>query len=395
MLVGREGGRQGNYYFRPMFIGQSDGSSRTDESQERLSQAFDMDEFPPLPKKREAWYDEKRDIFPEITARFHEKRQTLNEALEEKKKGIKGRTQHEYEGVEWHTLEPANLLIRLNTNMDEGLAEVEASQCVLCQLNQLLTLVARRLALNGQNLLKPKQQNKLWVCIKYLFSGFGLLLWPASLMCFLAWKPLGDPHPGMFFCLFCALSLFLTFYIVPFLLDSNNLLLAIILQAIIWLNIIFSVVQDWTSGRVMKGISKMMPQEARVLRGGCVKVIPAAQLVAGDVVELTLGCRVPADLRLLVVDQLSLDCSMITGESDPVHCVLQEPSDSFLHAKNIAFMGTSCVEGRGTGVVVATGANTLLGSITNTVSSSSSATTPLIRDIRIYIAFVVRFFCLF
>lgn len=117
--------------------------------------------------------------------------------------------------------------------------------------------------------------------------------------------------------------------------------------------------------------------------------------MAGDVVELTLGCRVPADLRLLVVDQLSLDCSMITGESDPVHCVLQEPSDSFLHAKNIAFMGTSCVEGRGTGVVVATGANTLLGSITNTVSSSSSATTPLIRDIRIYIAFVVRFFCLF
>jgi sodium/potassium-transporting ATPase subunit alpha len=80
----------------------------------------------------------------------------------------------------------------------------------------------------------------------------------------------------------------------------------------------------------MKTISKMLPQEATVVRDGVVKVVRLDNLVRGDIVELKMGNRVPADMRLLQIEGLKVDNSMLTGESNPIKCTLHSTSNNFM-----------------------------------------------------------------
>ena len=153
---------------------------------------------------------------------------------------------------------------------------------------------AETLAKNGPNLLAPPQSHYIRKILGYLFGGFCSLLWIGSLICFLAWKPIGQPP------------------------DPTNLGLAILLLLVIALQAAFEAFQDWSSSKVMKSIKGMMAADATVIRDGAEVKIPAENLVVGDLILLTYGNKVPADLRLIESMDLKFDRAMLTGESEAV-----------------------------------------------------------------------------
>ncbi len=111
--------------------------------------------------------------------------------------------------------------------------------------------------------------------------------------------------------------------------------------------------------------------------------IDSAHLVPGDLVALAAGDKVPADIRLVAVDELRVDESALTGESLPVDKVaLPIPFDTVLADRlNMAYSGSLAVAGVSSGIVVATGADTELGLIHRLVGATSPITTPLTRRI--------------
>ena len=122
--------------------------------------------------------------------------------------------------------------------------------------------------------------------------------------------------------------------------------------------------QEYRSEKAVEKLGKYISFTAKVIRKGERRVVDSRELVPGDIVLLGIGDVVPADMRLLRIDELSIDESSLTGEAYPVQKVSSEISSEAppMHdLKNIAFMGTYVREGQGIGVVVATGKDTYLG----------------------------------
>lgn len=139
--------------------------------------------------------------------------------------------------------------------------------------------------------------------------------------------------------------------------------LAIALVVVTLFNVAATIYSDYSSSAVMKSIKSMMSATTTVIRDGQTTQIPTEDIVPGDIVVLSLGERVPADLRVVSVHGLRVDQSILTGESEPVALRTKQTSDNYLESKNITFCGASVVEGSGVGLVVATGSQTMMGSI--------------------------------
>ena len=110
--------------------------------------------------------------------------------------------------------------------------------------------------------------------------------------------------------------------------------------------------------------------------------VPARELVPGDIVLLETGDIVPADLRLLQVNQLEIEESALTGESLPVKKsgdIVFEEKTGLGDRKNMAYMGTTVTRGKGLGVVVATGMETEMGLIAGLIQKVQEEQTPLQR----------------
>jgi len=138
----------------------------------------------------------------------------------------------------------------------------------------------------------------------------------------------------------------------------------IIILVIVTINGALGFFQEYRSEKAVERLGKYITFTAKVIRGGEKKVINTRELVPGDIVMLGNGDVVPADLRLLNVDELSIDESSLTGESYPAQKISSEVSGEAppMHElKNIAFMGTYVRDGQGIGVVIATGKDTYLG----------------------------------
>ncbi|TVQ29124.1 MAG: HAD family hydrolase, partial [Spirochaetaceae bacterium] len=135
--------------------------------------------------------------------------------------------------------------------------------------------------------------------------------------------------------------------------------------------------------KALEGIKKMLSLEARVTRGGSWSTIDAADLVPGDIVALKSGDKVPADMRLVSVKNLRAEESALTGESDEVEKTTDSAADDAVigDQKGMVFSGTTITYGEATGVVVATGTNTQLGSINRMMSDVGDKKTPLLRKI--------------
>ncbi|NQV12531.1 HAD-IC family P-type ATPase, partial [Candidatus Uhrbacteria bacterium] len=159
---------------------------------------------------------------------------------------------------------------------------------------------------------------------------------------------------------------------------------AIVIGLAILINGIVGFIQEWKAERASEALKSYEIPVAQVIRGGAVEEIDARNIVPGDIVVLSAGSRVPADMRIIQSVGLSVDEALLTGEAFPVSKIVEplEGSASLGDRVNMAFLGTLVVGGKGQGVVVATGEGTELGDIVKLVTEIPDEVTPLQRQIK-------------
>jgi P-type Ca2+ transporter type 2C len=157
---------------------------------------------------------------------------------------------------------------------------------------------------------------------------------------------------------------------------------AIILMIVV-LNGIIGFVQEYRAEQAMDALKRMTSPTARVVRAGVTTVVPAAELVPGDLVRLDAGDVVTADMRLVEARSLRINEAALTGESEPAGKSTAPISDGtsalLADQRNMAFSGTAVTYGRGLGLVVATGMQTALGRVAELLEEHGSRGTPLQR----------------
>ncbi len=153
----------------------------------------------------------------------------------------------------------------------------------------------------------------------------------------------------------------------------------IAIAAIVMLNVIIGFIQEYRSEKAIEALKKLITFKARVIREGKEVQIQARELVPGDIFLLEAGDRVPADGRLLEVVNLSVDESVLTGESNPVvkSTEILPPDSSVADRKNMVFTGTNVVYGRGKTIVTSIGINTEFGKISEMVQTVEKEEIPL------------------
>ena len=164
-----------------------------------------------------------------------------------------------------------------------------------------------------------------------------------------------------------------------------------VIVAVVILNAIVGYFQEYKAETSVRALKSMVVARARVIREGKEGEIATEDLVPGDIVLLASGAKVPADLRLVEVTELRAEEAALTGESVPVEKTAGPIAEEHLTAGdqvNMAFMGTIIVNGRGWGVVVETGARTVLGQIARDVKELSVTETPLQRKMVKFAQFI-------
>ncbi len=156
-----------------------------------------------------------------------------------------------------------------------------------------------------------------------------------------------------------------------------------VIAGVVLLNAVLGYIQEAKAVSALAALARSMVTEATVLREGDWSVLPAADLVPGDVVRLRSGDKVPADLRLLFAQSLRCDESALTGESVPVDkAVASVPADTPLAERTcLAFASTVITYGAGVGVVAATGGAAVIGRIASLTAGADDLATPLTRNI--------------
>ncbi|RIA98676.1 hypothetical protein C1645_748901 [Glomus cerebriforme] len=253
--------------------------------------------------------------------------------------------------LDYHTL-PVNLIWqRVESNANLGLNSQTATY---------------RLQHDGKNTISPPKSNVVYKILGYLFGGFCSLLWFAAIIMILSYKPFGNPNPA-----------------------PLNLALGVVLIIVVVIQAAFGAYQDWSTSKVMKSIRNMLPSETLVIRDGKVHRIFATDLVVGDIVQINMGNKIPADLRLVeVTGDMKFDRSILTGENAPVTATVEATDENYLETQNIALLGTHCTNGTGKGVVVATGDQTVFGRIAKLSSATDSETTILQREITRFVLII-------
>ncbi|MEX2382656.1 MAG: cation-transporting P-type ATPase [Opitutales bacterium] len=240
--------------------------------------------------------------------------------------------------VSWHSTNVDEVLNRLESDPKTGLTKEEAEE---------------RLAVYGRNLLpSPPRPGPL----KRFFRQF---------------------HNVLIYVLIVAAGVTM---ILEHWLDAGVILGVVVINALI------GFIQEGKAERALDAIREMLSLEARCRRDGKDMTLPSEELVPGDIVTLSSGDRVPADMRLLKVKNLHVDEASLTGESQGA-AKRAEPvgEDAVVGDQySMAFSGTLITSGQGTGVVVGTGDNTELGRINRMLSEAEALTTPLLRQLAIF-----------
>ncbi|NWW75204.1 AT2C2 ATPase, partial [Climacteris rufus] len=138
-------------------------------------------------------------------------------------------------------------------------------------------------------------------------------------------------------------------------------------------------IQEYRSEKSLEELNKLVPPECNCLREGKMQHLLARELVPGDIIFLSVGDRVPADLRLIEATDLMVDESSFTGEAEPcskTDSVLPEAGDIAM-MRNVVFMGTLVRHGKGTGVVIGTGENSQFGEVFKLMQAEETPKTPL------------------
>jgi len=159
---------------------------------------------------------------------------------------------------------------------------------------------------------------------------------------------------------------------------------AIAIGAIIILNALFGFFQEYKAEKSIAMLSKLTSPTAKVIREGKEMIIPVAALVPGDIVLLEAGDKINADIRLIEAINLTVDESILTGESNTVNKQTNILPEKTIIAErhNMVFAGTITSTGKAKGIVVKTGMQTELGAIAEMVQSTKEIQTPLQKKLK-------------
>ncbi len=150
--------------------------------------------------------------------------------------------------------------------------------------------------------------------------------------------------------------------------------------------------QEYRSERALHQLKQRLTRTATVIRDGQARRLDIRELVPGDIIEFDLGNVIPADIRLLSVEDLEVDEASLTGESEPVAKQTEVVAASKhlpQEQLNLVFSGTHIVQGSGRGIVIATGANTQLGK-TAALLTQKTEETDFLKGIREFGSFILK-----
>jgi sodium/potassium-transporting ATPase subunit alpha len=153
--------------------------------------------------------------------------------------------------------------------------------------------------------------------------------------------------------------------------------------------------QTSKSAEMMAQFENFIPPVAFVIRGGKPEQVDAKLIVPGDVVQVKTGENIPCDIVVFKSNEMKVNNASLTGESEDIQIDPDlPPTQNIFESKNVAFFGTQCTAGEGTGFCFKTGDNTVIGQIANLASSAEAAETPLSIEIERFIKIIsaVAFF---
>ena len=159
---------------------------------------------------------------------------------------------------------------------------------------------------------------------------------------------------------------------------------AIAIFAIVVLNAVVGFSQEYKAEKEIDLLKKLSSQKAIVIRNGKKQEVDAKNIVPGDIIIIEAGDKIPADSRLIEVNNLKIDESSLTGESTTVEKItsILEKEMQVADQKNMVFSGTIAKEGTAKAVVTATGMQTEIGKIAHLVQETVEAETPLQKNLK-------------
>jgi Ca2+-transporting ATPase len=159
-----------------------------------------------------------------------------------------------------------------------------------------------------------------------------------------------------------------------------------VILAVVLLNSLIGFVQENKARKAISALHRQLVSQATARRDGQLRKLPARELVPGDIIVLEAGDRVPADVRLIKLRELTIDEAALTGESLPVEKkTMQLAADTQLADRhNMAFAGTHVTRGQAEALVVATGDSSEMGRISELLASTSELETPLTKKISVF-----------
>lgn len=178
----------------------------------------------------------------------------------------------------------------------------------------------------------------------------------------------------------------------------------IIIMAVVIINAILGVYQENKAEKAIEALKEMAAAMSKVIRQGVQLSIKSEELVVGDIILLEAGDAVPADARIIENASMKVEEAALTGESVPVNkteqtLVLSGGKDISLgDRKNMVYMGSTVVYGRGRAVVTGTGMNTEMGKIADALANAKEGKTPLqlkLSQLSKILSFLVIGICIF
>ncbi|OUD14208.1 cation-translocating P-type ATPase [Thioflexithrix psekupsensis] len=235
----------------------------------------------------------------------------------------------------WHSIDTDSTISALNTNLKKGLSESEYQA---------------RIAHYGLNQLTPKKERSAFIEFLLQFHNpLVYILLVASIVTFLL-KEYAD---------------------------------SAVIFGVIFVNAIIGFVQESKAKKAIHSLKKMLNTKATVLRNGQKMSVLSSSVTLGDVILLNSGDKIPADMRLISVNNLKIDESMLTGESVAVEKRIEALSEDTVLADriNMAYAGTLVTYGQAVGVVTAIGDKTETGQIAHLINEATTIDTPLTKKI--------------
>jgi sodium/potassium-transporting ATPase subunit alpha len=170
--------------------------------------------------------------------------------------------------------------------------------------------------------------------------------------------------------------------------DKSSLYLGIIIIIVILITGLMAFMQSSKTAAIMANFKNFIPPKAYVWRNGKKKEMNAKDLVPGDIVEVNIGDNIPADMVIIKSNEMKVNNASLTGESEELLRVPEENSRNIFESPNVAFFGTACTNGSGTGIVFKTGDNTVIGQIASLAQTAESGETLISIEIARFVKMV-------